>query len=144
MCVLKEIINLFFIKSHWSYFSNNDLSLRLNIYKIIRKEHQIVFFTVTHEIATSETPLWKYLEHIPLVQDNYKKLKMIYNVFYFKCGINVNDNFRRTCKKTTKSALNITLLDKFIYRIIARSTKSLLLHKNLTRTMIKMSSSRHI
>ena len=28
---------------------------------------------------------------------------MIYNVFYFKCGINVNDNFRRTCKKTTKS-----------------------------------------
>ena len=57
MCVLKEIINLFFIKSHWSYFSNNDLSLRLNIYKIIRKEHQIVFFTVTHEIATSETPL---------------------------------------------------------------------------------------
>ena len=72
------------------------------------------------------------------------KIFMIYNFFDFKCGINVNDGFRITCRKTMISALNITLLGKFMYRIITRSTKSLLLHKNLTRKTIKMSSCHQI
>ena len=48
-----------------------------------------------------------------------------------------------TLEELVKKRQNL-YLKKFMYRIIKRSTKSLLLHKNLTRTMIKMSSSRHI
>ena len=38
---------------------------------------------------------------------------MSYIFFYFKCAININDNFRITCRKTKMSPLNITLFTSF-------------------------------
>ena len=37
---------------------------------------------------------------------------MIYNFFYFKCAVNLNDNFRITCRKMKMTPLNITFLEK--------------------------------
>ena len=53
---------------HWSYFKYNDLLLHmLNVYKISRKEHQVVDFWVTDEISASEILFWEYLEYVPLI-----------------------------------------------------------------------------
>ena len=41
----------FFIKTHWSYFSKNDWLHRLNVYKIPRKDYQVLDFWVTNQLA---------------------------------------------------------------------------------------------
>ena len=73
------------------------------------------------------------------------KIFMIYNIFYFKCAINLNDNFRITWRKAKICPLNITVLYKFFYGITTRSTKrSLFSHKHLTKRKIKISTSSQI
>ena len=52
---------------HWSYFKYNDLLHMLNVYKISRKEHQVVDFWVTDEISASEILFWEYSEYVPLI-----------------------------------------------------------------------------
>ena len=66
------------------------------------------------------------------------------NFFDFKCAINVNDKCRVTCRKTKMCPLNITFLHKPFYKIVIKSLKSLFLHKNLTRKMIKIAFSPQI
>ena len=39
----------------------------LNVYKIPRKERQVVDFSVTDEILASEILFWKYLIDVPVV-----------------------------------------------------------------------------
>ena len=62
---------------------------------------------------------------------------MIYHFFYFKCAISFNGNCSIICRKTKVWILNITFLPTSLYRITTRRTKSLFLHKNLTRKSIK-------
>ena len=69
---------------------------------------------------------------------------MIYNLFYFKCAINLNGNKRITCGKAKMCLFNITFLRKLLYRFTTSSTKSLFLRKNLTRKKIKTSTSPQI
>ena len=51
----------FLLKTDWIYFKYNGLLHRLNVYKIPRKEHQVVDFWV------SEILVWKWLECVPLI-----------------------------------------------------------------------------
>ena len=60
---------------HWSSFKSNDLLHRLNVYKIPRKEHQVVDFWDTDEISALEILFWKYSEYASPILGNYKKLK---------------------------------------------------------------------
>ena len=64
---LRSNHNLFYIKMHWSYFKYNDLLHRSYVYKFPRKEHQVVYFSVTDEIAAPVILFWKNLEYVPLV-----------------------------------------------------------------------------
>ena len=66
---------LLLIITHWTYFKYSDLLHTLNVYKIPRKEHQVVHFWVADKISTSELLFWKYLEYVSLILRNYKKLK---------------------------------------------------------------------
>ena len=68
---------------------------------------------------------------------------MIYN-FFFKYLINMNYNYSITLKKIKMSPINMTLFHRFLRRITTSSTKTLFLHKNLTGTKIKISTSSHI
>ena len=45
-----------------------------NIYKILAKEHQVVDRGAADEISLSQILFWKYLEYVPLILRNYKKL----------------------------------------------------------------------
>ena len=54
MYVLEEIINCFFITTHWSYFKYNDLSHMLNVYKITATEHQVDDSWAADEISVLE------------------------------------------------------------------------------------------
>ena len=47
----------------------------LNVYKIPRKEHQVVDFWVAYKILASEILFWKYSKYVPLIECNYKKTK---------------------------------------------------------------------
>ena len=67
MYFLKESINLFLIKIDWSYFKYNDLLDTLNLYKTLRKEHQVVDFLVTDKTSALEILVWKYLKYVPLI-----------------------------------------------------------------------------
>ena len=67
MYVLAEIIDYFWEKVPSSHFNNNDLLNTLNACKTPRKEHQVVNFGVTDEIAASEILFWKYLEYVTLI-----------------------------------------------------------------------------
>ena len=62
-----------------------------------------------------------------------EKSFMICNFSYFRCAINLNDDFRITCRKTKMCILNITFSHKLLCRIARDSTKSLFLNKNLGR-----------
>ena len=53
----------------------------------------------------------------------------------------MNDNYRITLKKIKMSSLNITFYHRLLYRITTSSTKTLLLHENLTGTKIKIPTS---
>ena len=79
-----------------------------------------------------------------LKKTKYDKIFTIYIFLYFKCIINLNDNCRIICRKMKMCLLNITSLHTFLYRITTRKTKSLFLHKNLTRKKIKISTSLEI
>ena len=57
---------------------------------------------------------------------------MIYNFFYLKCAINLNENCRVTCRKTKMCPLNITILHKFLYGFTKRSTKYLFFKKKIS------------
>ena len=85
---------------------------------------------------------WKYLENVSLILCNYKKSKedkifIVYNFFYFKCAINLNDNCRLICKRTNICPLNIMFIHKFLYIIIITSIKNFILQNNLTRKTMK-------
>ena len=47
----------------------------LNVYKISAKEHQVVDRCAADEISVSVILFGKYLEYVPLVLRNYKKVK---------------------------------------------------------------------
>ena len=65
---------------------------------------------------------------------------MIYNFFYFKEAINLIDNCGIIYKKIKTCPINI-FLHNSLYRISIKTLKSLLLQKNVTRKMIKISYS---
>ena len=46
----------------------------LNVYKFSAKEHQAVDRWDADELSVSSILLWKYLEYVPLILHNYKKL----------------------------------------------------------------------
>ena len=62
-------------RNYWSYFKNNDLLHKLNVCKISAKERQVVHSWNLDEISVSETLFGKYLEYVPLILRNYKKVK---------------------------------------------------------------------
>ena len=142
MYVSEEIIN---------YFDKNTLKLSWVqgfityaefIENFRKKNHQVVDFWVTDEISASEIMFWKYLENVSLILCNYKKSKedkifIVYNFFYFKCAINLNDNCRLICKRTNICPLNIMFIHKFLYIIIITSIKNFILQNNLTRKTMK-------
>ena len=66
---------------------------------------------------------------------------IIYNFFYFKCGINLNDKCRIICRRTKMSHLHITFFHKSLHSITTSSPESLFLQKNLTKRNIKISTS---
>ena len=49
----------------------------LNVYKIPAKEHQVVDHSEADEISVSQVLFWKYLEYVPLILRNHKKLNSI-------------------------------------------------------------------
>ena len=53
----------------------------------------------------------------------------------------MDDNYRMFLKKIKISPLNITFFHRFLYRNNTRSTKSLVLHENLTGIKVKKSTS---
>ena len=63
------------------------------------------------------------------------------NFFFFKCALNLNENFRITIRKTKICPLHIRFLHMFWYRITIGRAKTLFLLKNLTSKNIKMSTS---
>ena len=72
---------------HWNYFKCNELLHTLNVYKIPRKEHQVVDFWVADKILASEILFWKYSKYVPLIECNYKKLKMPSFLWFRKSSI---------------------------------------------------------
>ena len=74
-------------------------------------------------------------------KNSYGKFFRFTTFFYFRCLINLNDNYLITVKKIKVSPINITLFHRLLYRITTSSTKTLLLHENLTGTKIKISIS---
>ena len=69
------------------------------------------------------------------------KMLTIDNFFFFKCAINLNENFRIAIRKTKIYPLHIRFLHMFWYRNITGRAKNLFLLKNLTRKNIKISTS---
>ena len=68
---------------------------------------------------------------------------MIYN-FFFKCLINMNNNYSITLKKIEMYPITMMLFHWFLHRITTSSIKTLFLHKYLTGKKIKISTSSHI
>ena len=66
--------HLFLIITHWRYFKYNDLLHTLNVYKILEKEHQEIV-RAADKISVSKELFSKYLEYVPPILWNYKKLK---------------------------------------------------------------------
>ena len=111
------------------------------MYTKFPEKNEVVGFCVTDEINGSfgNTVLITFsLPNITKLQKTIDhKISMIYNFFYFKCTINLNENFRKTCRKTKMCPFNLTFLRKFLYRITTRSTKSLFLQNCLTKKISK-------
>ena len=66
---------LFSTLTHWSYPQWKYILHTLSVYKISTKEHQIVDPSGTYVISVEEVLFWKYLEFVPVILCNYKKLK---------------------------------------------------------------------
>ena len=58
-----------------TYSKWKDLLYTLNVYKIPAKEHKVVDRWAADEISISQIMFWKYLEYIPLILRNSKKVK---------------------------------------------------------------------
>ena len=112
-----------------------------SMYTKFPEKNEVVGFWVTDEINGSfgNTVLKTFsLPNITKLQKTMDhKISMIYNFFYFKCTINLNENFRKTCRKTKMCPFNLSFLCKFLYRITTRSRKSLLLQNYLTKKISK-------
>ena len=112
-----------------------------SMYTKFPEKNEVVGFWVTDEINGSfgNTVLKTFsLPNITKLQKTMDhKISMIYNFFYFKCTINLNENFRKTCRKTKMCPFNLRFLRKFLYRITTRSTKSLFLQNYLTKKLSK-------
>ena len=65
---------MFFILSQWSYSKCKDILQTLNVYKISAKEYQVVDRWDADEISASKIIFWKYLQYVPVILRNYKKL----------------------------------------------------------------------
>ena len=46
----------------------------LTVYRIPAKEHQVVERSATNKASVLKTLLWKYLENVPLILHDYKRL----------------------------------------------------------------------
>ena len=66
---------IFLRPTHWSYLTWKDILHTLNEYEISAEEHQIIDRSATYETSVLEILFWKYLEYVPLILRNYKKLK---------------------------------------------------------------------
>ena len=88
-----------------------------SMYTKFPEKNEIVGFWVTDEINGSfgNTVLKTFsLPNITKLQKTIDhKISVIYNFFYFKCTINLNENFRKTCRKTKMCPFNLTFLRKF-------------------------------
>ena len=131
---------------HKSYFSYNDLLHRLNLCKVLRKKSSAGwFFFHQRNSSFGNTVLKIFRTCSPNIMwsqttkdDN---IFMVFDFFSFKWPVNPNGTLEKLVVKTRIRPLKIILLDKFLCRITTRSTKSLFLHKNLTGTKIKVSTS---
>ena len=47
----------------------------LNVYKTIVKDQEALDSWATDEISVAEIPFWKYLEYVPVIFCNCKKIK---------------------------------------------------------------------
>ena len=78
-CKLSLILTL------WTKFK--DLLHTFNVYKIPAKEHKVVYRWSGHEISVSEIMFLKYLENVPLILCNSKKVNrkkiVIFTIYSF-------------------------------------------------------------
>ena len=72
---LRRNYGLFSILTPWSYSKCNDILHAFNSYKISEKDHQVVDSWAAYEISVLEILFRKYLEYVPIILRNYKKLK---------------------------------------------------------------------
>ena len=63
--ILYILLNIYIYILQWIY-------IYIYIYIIPAKEHQVVDRSGAEEILISETLLWKYLEYVHLIFQNYK------------------------------------------------------------------------
>ena len=75
MYVLEEVIAFFFTVTNLIYFRFNDILHMLNVYKIIVKDQEALDSWATDEISVAEISFWKYLEYVPVILRNCKKIK---------------------------------------------------------------------
>ena len=71
MYVLVEVFTI----TNLSYFRFNDILHMLNVYKIIVKDQEALDSWATDEISVAEISFWKYLEYVPVILRNCKKIK---------------------------------------------------------------------
>ena len=83
MYVLEKNYWLLLIKLHWSCFKYIDLLHTLNVYETSVKKHQVVDFWVADEVSALQILFLKYLEYVPLILRNHKKLKMTKFLLWF-------------------------------------------------------------
>ena len=74
MCLRKNY-HLFLRITHCSYFKYNGLLHTLNVYKILPNEHHVVDSSSADEVPVLQILFYKYLENVPLILRNFKKLK---------------------------------------------------------------------
>ena len=94
----------------------------LNVYKVPAKEHQVVDSWAADKMSFSEILFWKYVEYVPLILHNSKKLRrkefVRFGVFFnFKCAIKLSANCTIIWRRTIMYLLKITILLKFLRRV---------------------------
>ena len=71
MYVLVEVFTI----TNLSYFRFNDILHMLNVYKIIIKDQEALDSWATDERSAAEISFWKYLEYVPVILRNCKKIE---------------------------------------------------------------------
>ena len=132
-----------------SYFSYNDLLHRLNLCKVPRKKSSASWFLFhqrNSSFGNTVLKIFRICSPNIMWQQRTKddNIFMVFDFFSFKWPVNPNGTLEKLVVKTKIRCLKIILLDKFLCRITTRITKNLFLHKNLTRTKIKVSASSQI